>query len=56
MTFKEIVKQSNMTIKELAQRFDIPYRTAQNWNSGQRLCVPYILKMMCEILKIPYSD
>lgn len=39
-----------MSIKQISDRFDIPYRTVQNWVGGQRECPAYILKMMMEIL------
>lgn len=35
---------------ELAEHFAIPYRTVQNWESGQRECAPYIRLMIQETL------
>ena len=45
-----IRKIFGLSIKQISNRFDIPYRTVQNWVGGQRDCPPYILKMMMEIL------
>lgn len=45
-----IRKIFNLSIKQISDRFDIPYRTVQNWVGGQRECPAYILKMMMEIL------
>lgn len=50
ISIKKLLKKYKMTIKEASDRFEIPYRTIQNWSSGQRECPEYILKMMNEIL------
>lgn len=50
MTIKELIKKYNYSIKGISERFGIPYRTVQNWSSGQRDCAEYIIKMMDEIL------
>lgn len=49
-TIKGIMSQYGYNIKRLSDRFEIPYRTVQNWASGQRECPEYIVKMMDEIL------
>lgn len=41
----------NINNKQISDRFNIPYRTVQNWASGQRECSEYIVKMMEEIIK-----
>lgn len=51
MTIKELMDKYRYNIKQLSDRFSIPYRTVQNWASGQRECADYIVKMMDEILK-----
>lgn len=50
MTIQMIKEKYNMTLKQISDRFDIPYRTVQNWNAGVRECPKYIIKMMDEIL------
>lgn len=44
--FKELRKQSGMNQKQFGEYFDIPYRTIQNWEGGQRNCPEYLLKLM----------
>lgn len=46
MTFKEFQKESGMTLTEISEYFEIPYRTVQNWAYGQRKCPEYLLKLM----------
>ena len=46
MTFKELREQSGMNLKQFAEFFDIPYRTIQNWEGGQRTCPEYLIKLM----------
>ena len=50
MTVKEIAASAGMSVRELARRFGIPYRTMQNWSLGIRKCPEYITGMMIEIL------
>lgn len=52
MTIREILTATGMTQKALAERFDIPLRTIQNWATGQRECPIYIRKMIIEILRL----
>lgn len=40
----------SMSIKQISDRFSIPYRTVQNWANGTRQCADYIIGMMDEIL------
>lgn len=46
MTFKEIRSASGMNLKQFSEYFEIPYRTIQNWEGGQRVCPEYILKLI----------
>ena len=46
MTFKELREQSGMNLKQFSEYFEIPYRTIQNWEGGQRKCPEYLLKLM----------
>lgn len=50
MTIKDITTKYNMTLKAISERFDIPYRSVQNWNTGYSKCPEYVLKMIDEIL------
>lgn len=46
MTFKELLQQSGMNIKQMSDYFKIPYRTAQDWNAGRRTPPEYLLGLM----------
>lgn len=46
MTIKELRVKSGMTQKAFAEYFDIPHRTIQNWEGGQRQCPDYLLSLM----------
>lgn len=46
MDFKELRKLSGMTQKAFAEYFNIPQRTVENWDGGQRQCPDYILDLM----------
>lgn len=46
MTFKELRQASGMNLTEFSMYFEIPYRTIQNWEYGQRECPDYVLKLM----------
>ena len=35
-----------MSRREFAEYFNIPYRTVQNWELGCRRCPPYLREMM----------
>ncbi len=46
MTFKELREGSGMSRGRFAERFEIPYRTVQNWELGLRECPEYLLKLI----------
>ena len=46
MTFKDLRFASGMNRKEYADYFEIPYRTVQSWEIGDRACPEYLLKLM----------
>ncbi len=33
---QELIKESGLTMTEVASELEIPYRTLQNWKNGQR--------------------
>lgn len=55
MSVPEICDRYHLSIKELSERFYIPYRTVQNWSYelgfNARKCPEYIRRMMIEILE-----
>lgn len=46
MTIKEIRSKANMTQKEFAEYFNIPYRTIQNWETGHRNPPEYVVELI----------
>lgn len=46
MEFKELRKLSGMTQKAFAEYFEIPKRTIESWDMGERKCPEYLLKLM----------
>lgn len=49
-SFNDLLFKHDVTIKFLSERFEIPYRTLQNWKGGQRECPSYVLRMMDTLL------
>lgn len=49
--FKEILQLSGMTMKLFSDYFNIPYRTVQNWSSGERQPPEYVLELIKDKLK-----
>lgn len=50
MTVREIAFAAGLSLRALAARFGIPYRTVQDWAAGARTPPPYVLQMMIECL------
>ena len=46
MTFKELRDLSGMSRKQFIDYFNIPYRTVQSWELGDRGCPEYLLSLM----------
>ena len=51
MTIQEFIKNSNMTHKQLSERFGIPKRTIEDWSRGVRKCPEYVVNMIMELLE-----
>lgn len=51
MKFKELKEASGMNIKQFSEYFNIPYKTVQKWNSGERSCNDYLIDLMHYKLK-----
>ena len=45
-TLKELRKQTGMNRADFARFFDIPYRTVQDWELGNRKIPEYLLRLM----------
>ena len=46
MNVRELRTATGMTQKEFADYFDIPFRTLQNWEGGQRKAPEYLLELI----------
>lgn len=46
MTFKELRERSGMSRQQFIEYFNIPYRTIQSWELGDRQCPEYLLTLM----------
>lgn len=46
MDFQELKNKMQMSLKEMGNFFNIPYRTIQDWSAGVRTLAPYILSLM----------
>ena len=46
MKFKDLRLASGMNRREYAEYFEMPYRTVQSWELGERECPEYLLKLM----------
>lgn len=45
-TFKDLREASGMTRLQFSEYFGIPYRTIQDWELGNRRCLPYLMGLM----------
>lgn len=46
MTIKELRNACDMTIKAMSDYLHIPYRTLQDWESGQRTPPDYVIELI----------
>ena len=42
---KEIIKNSGLTLKEFAEKYEIPYNTVRQWNNAERQAPNWIKKL-----------
>lgn len=45
-TLKELRTSSGMSRPQFCEYFEIPYRTIQDWELGNRKCPDYLVKLM----------
>ena len=48
ITINYIMKAFNVTQKDICEKFDIPYRTIQNWSGGVSAPPQYVLNLILE--------
>lgn len=51
-SWKELLKELNLTIKDFAELYEIPYNTVRQWYNGTRQAPPYIKKMIETIIEL----
>lgn len=49
---KETREELGLSMTEMAKKFDIPYRTYQNWENGVRNPAVYVVKMIKRIVEL----
>ncbi len=47
---RAIAKDGGISMRALAERFGVPYRTVEDWAAGKRTPPAYVLLMMQELL------
>lgn len=45
-TITELIKKSEMNMKEFSEYFDIPYRTVQDWKAGKSTPPVYVVELI----------
>lgn len=46
MTVKEIRELTNLSQKEFSEKYHIPKRSIENWETGTRSCPIYVLELL----------
>lgn len=46
MSFPELLAAYNVKMSDLTKRYNIPYRTLQEWNAGRREPPDYVLELL----------
>lgn len=52
MNIKQLRAITELTQKDFATKFNIPLRTLQNWEAGQRVPPPYVIAMINRIIAL----
>lgn len=52
---KNLIEKLNLSIKEFAELYEIPYNTVRQWYNGTRQAPPYIKKLIEEITELKSS-
>lgn len=50
-TIREICDEHNLRLIDFSNKFDIPYRTAQDWYAGLRQPQAYVTKLIVKVLE-----
>lgn len=49
---QEVIKKSNMTIKEFSNYYEIPYNTVREWFNGNRKAPNWVVKLFKENIEL----
>lgn len=49
---KDLCKKHGLTQKGLANKFEVPVRTMEDWGSGRHKCPSYFYKAMVRIFEL----
>ncbi|MBQ8234511.1 MAG: helix-turn-helix domain-containing protein [Bacilli bacterium] len=52
MTIKEIRLKTGLTQKQFSEKYHIPIRSIQNWETGVRKCPKYVITMLNMIVDL----
>lgn len=53
---KNLKDSLNLTTKEFAESFEIPYNTVRQWINGERNCPTYIINMLKKLIEFQKSE
>lgn len=56
MTIKEMRELLGLTQSQFAEKYEIPKRSIENWEGGQRKCPEYVLKLLERVVKLDYVE
>ena len=56
-TYRTVVEISGLSNRQIAIRYNIPIRTAENWHVGKREIAPYLLDLLvADLITEKYSN
>lgn len=55
LTIKEARTQAKLTQRQLAERYGIPVRTLQDWESGRRTPPEYVVKLLLRCIEVDFG-
>lgn len=55
ITIREARKQAKLTQKQLSERYNIPHRTLQDWETGKHTPPEYIINLLLRCIAIDFG-
>ena len=56
MTITEIRNLTGLKMTKFAEKYNIPYRTLQDWEAGKRKPPAYVFPLLERVVKEDYSE